>query len=453
MSQKLLQYLQDLNKEFKNFGNNLSTTLEADTPSQENLSTKINEIKEKITNIKNNIEKINLDVQSDETRQIKEARQTLYATLDDTDKKLRNMKSGKKDDEITQILDLIPLVKASILTAPQIDNPIRHGFVTAFSYEYLLVNYQDIGYNPTLPNKRITIGKSPPTSYVHSIFSEEIIKETGKEYQIRDNIVELTTDLSYNLYDKRPFISIRMLHYLGDVTTIPSDLENMFKYVFWFQQKFRTCDLPFFPSVLTLMKMNGIDIKPIIDYLNTEVAAAVAEAATAATAPPMDQLIKWLKYLEYYFDDCTKKLETLPSVPVVDKELNNFKQKMTEIYGLIVAWATKTYKQLYETQSAAAAVAAPAPAQAQAAAQAAPAAEPAPAPAAEAIQNFLQIIYFYQHIVQEQSKELFNIILDEKDRAVPLSDIEIIQSNLKKITDNLAKYTAIEKIFEFPTQK
>jgi hypothetical protein len=443
MSQKLLQYLQDLNKEFKNFGNNLSTTLEADTPSQENLSTKINEIKEIIKTIKKNIEKINLDVQSDETRQIKEARQTLYATLDDTDKKLRNMKSGKKDDEITQILDLIVLAKTSILTAPQIDNPIRHGFVTAFSYEYLLVNYQDIGYNPTLPNKRITIGKSP--SYVHSIFSEEIIKETGKEYQIRDNIVELTTDLSYNLYDKRPFISIRMLHYLGDVTTIPSDLENMFKYVFWFQQKFRTCDLPFFPSVLTLMKMNGIDIKPIIDYLNTEVAAAEAEAAaTAATAPTMDQLIKWLKYLEYYSDDCTKKLETLPSVPVVDKELNNFKQKMTEIYGLIVEWATKTYKQLYVTQSAVAAVAAPAPAAEPVAAQ---------APEKEATQNFLQIIYFYQHIVQEQSKELFNIILDEKDRAVPLSDIEIIQSNLKKITDNLAKYTAIEKIFEFPTQK
>jgi hypothetical protein len=176
----------------------------------------------------------------------------LYATLDKTSQTLNS--SGNTDD-IKKMLYLISYCKLSISTAPQIDNSMRHECISTFTYKYLLKDYSDISYNPVPPNGRITIGKSNPT-YVHSIFSEEIVKETGKTNQIRDNLASYSIDLSYA--DKQK-IGINVPHYVGDETTIPSDLQTIFKYVFWFHQKFRTCDLPFLPNVLTMMKMTIAD--------------------------------------------------------------------------------------------------------------------------------------------------------------------------------------------------
>jgi len=501
----LSQNLQSLDEAFQNFEKNPPKPSE-DSKAKEDFTTKIADIETRINAVKKQIGTTNLDAQTDENKKIKEARQKLYATLDKTSKILNPMVTNKENDEIQKILDLIPSVKASILTAPQIDNPIRHGVATVFSYEYLLASYNDsdISYKPTPPTKRIKIGES---KYVHSIFSEEIIRETDKVYQIRENLASCKISLGYIHLGK--IIDVSVPHYIGDETTIPSDLQTMFKYVFWFQQKFRTCDVPFFPSVLTMMKMVIAEKFDDFTFLFDEQTTRAATAATTGNANitlTTEQLIKWIKYLEYYFDDCIKKIDTLPSIPVVDKELNDLKNKMMEQYKSIIGWSSTTYTKLYnslndfelnpaqellnnvinalkktketeivaqkaeteakqaETEAKQAAVkqAAVKQAQGNAAAERTKAnnakAEAETAiqqlktaedgtPQIKALTQFLKIIFFYKTHVKEQSDILFGIILDDEVRTVPLTDVEIIQNNLKKMTVCLDKYTTTEQIF------
>jgi hypothetical protein len=155
-----------------------------------------------------------------------------------------------------------------------------------------------------------------------------------------------------------------------------------------------------------------------------------------------EQLIKWIKYLEYYFDDCTKKIDTLPSIPVVDKELNDLKNKMVEQYKSIIGWASTTYTKLYEKLS-----------KKQQPSEPTADAEQQPTPESKALTEFLKIIFFYKTHVKEQSDLLSGIILDDEVRTVPLTDVEIIQNNLKKMTGCFDKYTTIDKIFGiFETQ-
>jgi len=462
----LSQDLQSLDEAFQNFEKNPPKPSE-DSKSKQDFTTKIADIKTTLKGVKKQIGEINLDVQTDETKKIKEARQKLYATLDKTSKILNPMVTNKENDEIQEILDLIPSVKASILTTPQIDNPIRHGFSSTFSYEYLLASYNDmdISYNPIPPTNRITIGES---KYVHSIFSEEIIRETGKVYQIRENLASCKISLGYTYiinYGKKiytPPVILIMPHYIGDETTIPSDLQTMFKYVFWFQQKIRTCDLPFFPSVLTMMKLSNWDnntaLNTIIrtcNQITDSIQLHTVSVFINKTIPNLllkktvisnvllttEQLIKWIKYLEYYFDDCTKKIDTLPSIPVVDKELNDLKNKMVEQYKGIIGWASTTYTKLYEKLSK------------KQPSETTADAEQQPTPESKALTQFLKIIFFYKTHVKEQSDILFGIILDDEVRTVPLTDVEIIQNNLKKMTVCLDKYTTTEQIFGiFETQ-
>ena len=248
----------------------------------------MNELKDKLLDsIHKNLGGINLADSSPEITVLKQSKQTLYNTLIDLNKKLNDAKNNleikigkvlpndkqlinKKIDDITSILKLIPFAKTSFLTEPQIDNPIRHKFSTTLYYINILRGYEtemDISYSPISGQKRIELFKKNPTStlpvpikpdnYIHSVFSEESFIDGTKKYQIRENLASFAIVLNYE-YDYDYFndvIFFQIPHYIGDETTVPQDLQNIFKYIFWFQQKIKTCDVPFFPSVLTMMKM------------------------------------------------------------------------------------------------------------------------------------------------------------------------------------------------------
>ena len=252
------------------------------------------------------------------------------------------------------------------------------------------------------------------------------------------------------------FMSIPMPHYVGDETTIPQDLQNIFKYVFWFQQKMKTCDLPFFPSILTMMKMwKSTKIVDDQDYLvnfidllhsikikkkNDGTPATITATSAAANSDNVIQefakdlvtdgtltkenLIKSIKYLEYYFGECAKKMDTLPSIPIIDEKLDKIKKKTIQLYKLITDWATKTYKTLYDTDIVTDIVT-----------------------VNNAAEFFFKIIIVYFQFVHRQSDILYGIILDET--VTLTTDINIIENNMKKITELLSentKYLSLEEL-------
>ena len=503
----LLEKLQGLNNIFKVIGNNLSELSE--TPSLPAASTttpdgpqttpvgkvtsETNKIQEStLKEIKDGLGKLNLDVSNNEI--IKGARDQLYVTLEKTVGLLNGIPGSVKERDkfINDILKYISFVKASILTAPQIDNPIRHGFSTIFTYEDLLINYPAVESNTVLGLKvtekaplpppaegaessasaaTATVPQAPtaappaappapsaaapapviatPTEEaktVNSVFSEKITKIANSgnvTYQIRDNLASFTIGLSYNNKNtKTELVALCMPHYIGDETTIPTDLQIIFKYVFWFQQKFRTCDLPFFPSVLTMIKMNIVDeaLESFIKFLMLSKQNETLNDVTLPKDLSTEKLIKWIKYLEHYFGEYTKKLDTFPSILEIAKELNNIKKKMIETNNLITTWASKTYTALYEKIGTKAA--------ADTAATEKTANE-------DEFKIFSSIIYYYKQSLENQSKTLFEIIFSvdtltttpTTSPTTPPSGTDIIQSNIKRIAEEIDKlHSNIEKL-------
>ena len=186
--------IQTLNELFREFGINPNGTMNypkiiglinetdikdkiADTSTLEQIMRKLETV---LAAIHKSLGGVNLDEPSPEIKSLTQSNQTFYTTLNDLNKTLNTVirsttkPTEKKRKEIEQILLIIPLAKKSILTAPQIDNPIRHGFVTEIFYEYLLTKYESTNtiQNDAASVKRIKI-QTPVPQYIHSVFSED----------------------------------------------------------------------------------------------------------------------------------------------------------------------------------------------------------------------------------------------------------------------------------------